>query len=776
MKNLNVNLEKCIIEMHENGRNEQNYSLQASKALNLLKKMRIFVVLIALMCFIVKVRATDYGIITFSTTYNASITSSNTSDSYTVVLPKPGKLDLRLTSPGGTAALPDNMADVKWINASNNEVLRTTNGGFTFPHNDYMDVEAGNYIIEVVQISGLPGNTGNYSIRIVCSVDEVEPNNTMATAQVLPWGYTVNGTITSSDIDVYKYILTEPGSMTMNVTRGTLTDMYVRWYDADGNQIHSTNFWTGTYNQSMNLEPDTYYVAITPYNSNNSGTYNLYGSFVRAGNNEIEPNETFLNSQLLTSAQTAIGFISYQDRKDTYRFELQEPGIMTVNVTRGTLTDMYVRWYNSDGDQIHSTNYWTGTYNQSMNLEPDTYYVEITPYSSGNSGTYNLSVNFTSAGNNEIEPNETRANAQFLESGQTVKGFISHQDRKDMYRYELADMNMTVNVIRLGLTDMYVRWYDADGNQIHSTNYWTGTYNQSMNLVPGTYYVEITPYSSGYSGTYNLTIFTNTAPTVSVESVNVTPSNFITQNGFTQTFTATVTGINVGSSQGVTWSVTGNNTSETTISNSGALTIATDETATSLTVIATSTVNTSISGSANVIVKSPPIIILQPTDGVVDGDGILDLSVTATGAAPLTYQWYRATNPNNNGGTAVGTNSSTFSVPTTTAGTFYYYVTISNSDGSVTSRPATITVTGDVGIWHLTNETNSIIIYPNPANNVLYVKFSSDKEIDYTIYNLVGNAVIQGRFRDGETINIEQLPSGVYGLHTDEGMVRFVKL
>jgi hypothetical protein len=63
-------------------------------------------------------------------------------------------------------------------------------------------------------------------------------------------------------------------------------------------------------------------------------------------------------------------------------------------------------------------------------------------------------------------------------------------------------------------------------------------------------------------------------------------------------------------------------------------------------------------------------------------------SVTATGTAPLTYQWYMANQP-------VGTNASTYTTPPTTSANngAQITVTVSNSAGSKTSTPATLTVT-----------------------------------------------------------------------------------
>lgn len=100
--------------------------------------------------------------------------------------------------------------------------------------------------------------------------------------------------------------------------------------------------------------------------------------------------------------------------------------------------------------------------------------------------------------------------------------------------------------------------------------------------------------------------------TPTVTDVTVTPSAPNVPKGTTQQFTANVTGTN-SPAQSVTWAVTGGGTG-TGIDNGGLLTVAADETAASLTVTATSTVDTNQKGTAAVRV----------TDGAAhtwDGDG-----------------------------------------------------------------------------------------------------------------------------------------------------------
>jgi Immunoglobulin domain len=83
-----------------------------------------------------------------------------------------------------------------------------------------------------------------------------------------------------------------------------------------------------------------------------------------------------------------------------------------------------------------------------------------------------------------------------------------------------------------------------------------------------------------------------------------------------------------------------------------------------------------------------PIIITQPISQTVTAGQTATFSVTATGTGPLVYQWFV------NGVAISGANSSTYTTQATTPSQSgsVYTVTVSNSVGSVTSNPATLTV------------------------------------------------------------------------------------
>ena len=106
----------------------------------------------------------------------------------------------------------------------------------------------------------------------------------------------------------------------------------------------------------------------------------------------------------------------------------------------------------------------------------------------------------------------------------------------------------------------------------------------------------------------------------------------------------------------------------------------------------------------------PPTIDSQPTSLSIYSGSTATLTVSATGSAPFTYQWYRG----NLGVTTgpVGINSPTFTTPALTV-TTKYWVKISNAFGETQSTSVTVTVgdayvsvfldfdaTLEPGTWH----------------------------------------------------------------------------
>lgn len=101
----------------------------------------------------------------------------------------------------------------------------------------------------------------------------------------------------------------------------------------------------------------------------------------------------------------------------------------------------------------------------------------------------------------------------------------------------------------------------------------------------------------------------------------------------------------------------------------------------------------------------PPSITTPPQDQTITSGQTANLSVVAAGTTPFTYLWHTGTPPS--GPAAPGTNNGS-SYSASPASTTTYWVTVSNSCGSVDSAVATVTVNQSTGCT-----PPSITVQPN---------------------------------------------------------------
>ncbi|WP_026952997.1 glycine-rich domain-containing protein [Algoriphagus mannitolivorans] len=94
---------------------------------------------------------------------------------------------------------------------------------------------------------------------------------------------------------------------------------------------------------------------------------------------------------------------------------------------------------------------------------------------------------------------------------------------------------------------------------------------------------------------------------------------------------------------------------------------------------------------------------------ICDGASFTTLSVTATGVGTLSYQWFSNDSPTKTGAIPVGTNSNSFTPPSGTIGTKYYYVEVTSGCSPIaTSNFSQATV----------EPITSITTQPSTANDV----------------------------------------------------------
>src|SRR5882757_5495613 len=112
-------------------------------------------------------------------------------------------------------------------------------------------------------------------------------------------------------------------------------------------------------------------------------------------------------------------------------------------------------------------------------------------------------------------------------------------------------------------------------------------------------------------------------------------------------------------------------------------------------VVVSNTAGTVTSAAATLTVNAAavaPAITAQPVNQTVTAGQTASFAVTATGTAPLTYQWQKS------GVNIAGANSASYTTPATTTSDngATFRVAVSNTAGTVTSAAATLTVNAAV--------------------------------------------------------------------------------
>ncbi|NYF51548.1 beta strand repeat-containing protein [Tunturiibacter gelidoferens] len=101
-----------------------------------------------------------------------------------------------------------------------------------------------------------------------------------------------------------------------------------------------------------------------------------------------------------------------------------------------------------------------------------------------------------------------------------------------------------------------------------------------------------------------------------------------------------------------------------------------------------------VAASSTTVPPNAPLVISQPANQTVQVGQTATFSVTATGTAPLTYQWSK------NGTVIAGATSSSYTTPATVIGdnNSQFTVTVTNAAGGATSNPATLTVVNTIPV------------------------------------------------------------------------------
>lgn len=221
-----------------------------------------------------------------------------------------------------------------------------------------------------------------------------------------------------------------------------------------------------------------------------------------------------------------------------------------------------------------------------------------------------------------------------------------------------------------------------------------------------TYFVVVSNFLGSVTST-NAVVSVNVSPVITTPPANQT----VAQNSQV-VFTVTATGsdpltyqwLKNGIKLANSGNISGVNTAALTLANVQAINSG------SYSVVVSNNYGSATSVAATLTVLAAPVITTSPASRSAKPGATTIFAVTATGSAPLSYQWFKNGVALADGGNISGATTGSLSISAlTTNDAAVYFVTVSNLVGSATSGNATLTLLGSVAkpviLAHPTNQT-----------------------------------------------------------------------
>jgi Secretion system C-terminal sorting domain/Fibronectin type III domain len=380
-----------------------------------------------------------------------------------------------------------------------------------------------NYVLPCILCVLLLGN-------VAFAATEHEPNNTPSQANSLTLNGSISGAINpAADVDWFKVTTNADGLLSATITAKGDHPTYVALYDHDGITLFTQNYSYTTVTISQDgLSPGTYYIKVYCYFSTDTSNYTLSDALTPAPlTNDIEPNGLYTQADALTLNGSITGHVGFyynhvRDTADWFKFTTNSDGLVKLNFAVQDNQAIYWQLYDGNG-----TTYLNGAYtyvNSSYNtdgLAAGTYYVKVFCYFNSGFGEYTLTDSlFKPAQANDIEPNNSKAQAETFALNSTVTGHVGYyynvnRDTSDWYKLTTnADGEISLTLTPANNTATYVTIYDNNGTTVLNSNYtYTGFTLNTDGLGKGTYYLRVYCYYNSqfapYTLTNNLTTYTN---------------------------------------------------------------------------------------------------------------------------------------------------------------------------------------------------------------------------------------------------------------------------
>lgn len=332
-------------------------------------------------------------------------------------------------------------------------------------------------------------------------------NNSFGDAKTIPTnGTNVTFQISQSDATYYgKLNVSSTGLLSISAKRtysGSITFKLVASDQSSVVKEYQMKADTKSGSFSEYVEKGTYYLVITREDGDGSLTISARATAV-AG--DKEDNGSIEKAISLSLNSTKQGLITWNDKYDTYKFSMSNPGILTVDMTKYFNYELIFGVKDSNGISVDA-----GTLSASKDkgrlilyLPKGTFYLTIQPGKNA-TGKYTIKTSVKNV-SSDPEPNDTMQTActwNMSGSGTTTNGFISYGDKADYYKVTLSKAGKITCKISKGFVGdcSYTVLLPDDMTTILSGNIeGKGTAEKKVSesfttyLEAGTYYLRVKP-------------------------------------------------------------------------------------------------------------------------------------------------------------------------------------------------------------------------------------------------------------------------------------------
>jgi hypothetical protein len=331
-------------------------------------------------------------------------------------------------------------------------------------------------------------------------------------------GVWADGNIDSSSGEWFSFTATA-STQYVHVSFDTLDDLYVELFDNTGRRVGGlTNLDDSTsYTSQSPTIGQTYYIRVRPYNSGESGTYQIVfnTSSTPSGPNVIIPIDGVIT---LTEGVWGDGSITTIPGGEQWFSFTATASTQYIHASFGTLTDLYVQLYESTSSAVgsrtslsNSSSYSGNSHTTSRSLTSGrTYYIRVQSRDSYRSGTYKIAFNKSSTAPEGWTPS---ASYTPLTEGVWGDGSIAIPGGEEWFSFTATASTQYIHVSFGTLTDLYVQLYESTGSEVGSRTNLYSTRSTSRSLTSGkTYYIRVQPYYSSSRGTYKIVFNTSSTP------------------------------------------------------------------------------------------------------------------------------------------------------------------------------------------------------------------------------------------------------------------------